>query len=101
MFKITLYHYICLAFLIFITGLLGMILSRNIVKILLCTEFMMSAINLNFIAFTVFKDYIFLKGMIFSVYITIISALQSVVCLVLIYIIYKYRKTMTTEEIKE
>lgn len=101
MFKITLYHYICLAFLIFITGLWGMILSRNIVKILLCTEFMMSAINLNFIAFTVFKDYIFLKGMIFSVYITIISALQSVVCLVLIYIIYKYRKTMTTEEIKE
>ena len=101
MFEITLLHYLVLALIIFIIGFVGVVTSKNIIKVLICFEIIMSAINLNFIAFTVYKNYIFLSGMVFALFITAISAVQTAVALVLIYLIYKNKSTMTSEEIEE
>ncbi len=101
MFNITLLHYLILALILFFTGFIGLITSKNTIKILIFIEIMMSAINLNFIAFTTFKNYIFLTGMVFAVFITAISALQSAIAIVLIYLIYKNKETMKSEEIEE
>ncbi|MCD7779256.1 MAG: NADH-quinone oxidoreductase subunit NuoK [Candidatus Gastranaerophilales bacterium] len=99
--EITLYHYIILALIIFCIGFAGLVLSRNMIKALICIEIIMSAINLNFIAFTSFKNYIFLNGMVFALFITAVSALQSAIGLVLIYLIYKNKENITSEEIEE
>lgn len=99
--EITLLHYIVLALIIFAIGFIGLITSRNIIKALICIEIIMSAININFIAFTTFKNYIFLSGMVFSLFVIAISAVQSAIALVLIYLIYKDKSSLTTEEIEE
>ncbi len=99
--EITLFHYIVLALIIFAIGFVGLITSRNIIKALICIEIIMSAININFIAFTTFKNYMFLSGMVFSLFIIAISAVQSAIALVLIYLIYKDKNSLTTEEIEE
>ncbi|MCD7740560.1 MAG: NADH-quinone oxidoreductase subunit NuoK [Candidatus Gastranaerophilales bacterium] len=99
--EITLYHYIILALIVFLIGFIGLSVSRNMIKVLICIEIMMSAINLNFIAFTSFKNYVFLSGMVFALFITAISALQSAIGLVLLYLIYKNKNTLTSEEIEE
>lgn len=101
MFEITLYHYLILALIMFSIGFIGLVLSKNMIKVLICIEFIMSAINLNFIAFNSYKNYISLTGMEFSLFITAISALQSAIGLVLIYLIYKDKNTLTAEEIEE
>lgn len=99
--EITLFHYIILALIIFAIGFIGIITTRNIIKILICIEMIMSAININFIAFTTFKNYMFLSGMVFSMFIIAISAVQTAIGLVLIYFIYKEKTTLTSEEIEE
>ena len=99
--EITLFHYIILALIIFVIGFIGIITSRNIIKVLICIEMIMSAININFIAFTTFKNNMFLSGMVFSMFIIAISAVQTAIGLVLIYFIYKEKTTLTSEEIEE
>ena len=99
--EITLLHYIVLALIIFAIGFIGLITSRNIIKALICIEIIMSAVNINFIAFTTFKNYMFLSGMVFSLFVIAISAVQSAIALVLIYLIYKDKSSLTTEEIEE
>jgi len=101
MFEITLFHYLVLALIIFIIGIIGLVISRNIIKALIFIEIIMSAINLNFIAFSTYKNYIFLSGMVFALFITAISAVQTAVSLVLVYLIYKNKTTMSSEEIEE
>lgn len=99
--EITLNHYLVLSLIIFITGLIGLVNSRNIIKILICTEIMISAVNINFIAFTTFKNYMFLQGMVFALFITAISSVQCCLALVIIYFIYKNKDNITSEEIEE
>ena len=99
--EISLLHYLILALVIFAIGFIGVITSRNIIKILICIEFIMSAININFIAFSTYKNYMFLSGMVFSMFIIAISAVQTAIGLVLIYFIYKNKTTITSEEIEE
>ena len=43
----------------------------------------------------------FLSGMVFSMFIIAISAVQTAIGLVLIYFIYKNKTTITSEEIEE
>ena len=95
------FGYLILALILFAIGFTGLVISKNLIKALICIELIMSAINLNFIAFTSFKNYIFLKGMVFSLFITAVSAVQSAIGLVLIYLIFKNRKTLMSEEIEE
>ena len=79
MFEITLYHYLALSLILFAIGFIGIIISKNIIKVLICIEIVMSAINLNFIAFTAYKNYLFLSGMVFALFITAISAVQTAI----------------------
>lgn len=99
--EITLLHYLILALIIFSIGFIGLITSRNMIKVLICIEMIMSAININFIAFSTYKNHLFLSGMVFSMFIIAISAVQTAIGLVLIYFIYKDRTTLTSEEIEE
>lgn len=101
MFEITLYHYLILALIIFSIGFIGLISAKNMIKVLLCIEIIMSAININFIAFTGFKNYMFLNGMVFSLFIIAISSIQTAIAIVLVYLIYKNKENITSEEIEE
>lgn len=99
--EITLFHYLLLALILFVLGFIGLVLSKNIIKVLIFIEIIMSAVNINFIAFTSFKNYIFLSGMVFALFITAISAVQSAIGIVLIYFIYRNKDNMSSEEIEE
>lgn len=101
MFEITLYHYLILSLIIFSIGFIGLVCAKNMIKVLLCIEIIMSAININFIAFTSFKNYMFLNGMIFSLFIIAISSIQTAIAIVLIYLIYIDKENITSEEIEE
>ena len=55
---ISLIHYIVLSGIIFSIGVVGVITSRNIIKILLSLELLLAASNLSFVAFSRFNgDY--------------------------------------------
>ena len=52
---VTLNHYLIVSGLLFATGLVGVIVRRNILTIYMCLEMMLSAANLTLVAFSRFR----------------------------------------------
>ena len=51
---ITLNHYLVLAAVLFCIGLYGVLTSKNALRVVICVELMLNAVNLNVAAFAVF-----------------------------------------------
>jgi NADH-quinone oxidoreductase subunit K len=49
---ITLSHYLILAAILFVIGVAGVLMRRNVIIILLSIELMLSAVNINLVAFS-------------------------------------------------
>lgn len=52
---VTLNHYLLVSGLLFSTGLVGVVVRRNILTIYMCLEMMLSAANLTLVAFSRFR----------------------------------------------
>ena len=96
-FKIGLYHYLLLAFLLFIIGFVGTIISKNIIKILICIEFMLTAVNINFVAFAYYVDNIKLSGFVFSLFYIALGAVEIAIALSIFYIMFKYKNSINND----
>ena len=83
MFEISLLHYLLLASVIFILGVLGLIFrSKNVPNIFISVQLMTVAICTTFIAFSYFNKS--LDGQVFTFYILIITAVSTVIGLALL-----------------
>lgn len=100
-FNITLFHYLILSLLLFTIGLIGVIISKNIIKILISLEIMMSSVNINFIAFASFVESSCLTGYIFSIFYTAISAIELGVALTIFYLMFKQKNSPNIEDYEE
>lgn len=86
---ITTYHYIIVSIILFIIGLLGVIISKNFIKMLISTEFIINSINLLFIAFASYKAENSYLGYTIVIFSTGISAIIMSVCLYFTNLMYK------------
>ena len=97
--NITLYHYLFLALILFFIGLWGAIVVKNIIKMLICIEFMLTGINLNFIAFSRYIENT--DGNTFVLFYTATGAIELAVALYIFYLMYKKKSTPDTEELNK
>ncbi len=95
---ITLYDYQMLSIILFFIGLIGVSLSRNLIKILISLEFVINAVNLLFISFASYKSEPSYLGYTLVIFTTGISALILAVGIYFAYLIYK--KTGNIDVIK-
>ncbi len=93
-------HYLILAAILFFIGVIGAVVSKNLIRVLISIEIMMSAVNLNFIAFASFSDKT-LSGDVFMLFITAISALQVALALTMIIIKFKDKPEVSSKELEE
>lgn len=100
-FNIGLYHYLLLALILFLIGLFGSIIAKNILKVLISIEFMLTAVNINFVAFASFFDNIKLNGFIFALFYTAIGAVELAVLLAIFYLMFKVKNSVNPEDYKE
>lgn len=98
--QIGLTHYLVLSAILFFTGIVGVIISKNLIRVLISIEIMMSAVNLNFIAFASFSDKN-LYGGVFMLFITAVSALQVALALTLIILKFKDKPDVSSKELEE
>ena len=101
LFNITLYHYLILSLLLFTIGLVGVLLSKNLLKILISSEFLISAVNINFIAFSTFVDNINLTGYVISLFTIVIGAVELAIALAIFFILFKNKKSVDINDYKE
>lgn len=99
--NITLFHYLILAILLFTIGFIGIIVSKNVVKILIMLEIMLASVNINFIAFSSFVESQNLTGYIFSIFYTAISAIELGVALVIFYLLFKQKNSPNINDYEE
>ena len=85
---ITMYHYLTLGLILFVFGLAGSILSRNVIKVLISIEFILTGVNINFVTFGRFCDNINFDGYIFTLFYTAIGAVELALALYIFYLMY-------------
>lgn len=100
-FDIGLYHYLFLALVLFLIGFFGAIVSKNVLKVLISVEFMLTAVNINFIAFASFFDNIKLQGFIFSLFYIAVGAVEIAIALAIFYLMFKTKQSVNTEDYTE
>lgn len=99
--NIGLAHYLVLALTLFFIGLFGVIVSKNIIKVLISIELMLNAVSINFVAFAAFNDGISVNGMVVALFITAISAAQVAVAIAILICIFRYKHSVNSEKIGE
>ena len=96
-FSITLYHYLFVGLMIFFIGLLGSMISRNVIKVLISIEFMLLGVNINFVTFSTFCDGIKYDGYIVSLFYIGIGAVELAVALYLFYLMFQKKQSDNIE----
>jgi NADH-quinone oxidoreductase subunit K len=88
--NIGLNHYLILSALLFVTGMAGVLVRRNVIVILMSIELMLNAVNISFIAFSKFLN--ILDGQILVFFVMTIAAAEAAVGLAIAVSIFKRYK---------
>ena len=93
---IPLSYYLLLSGIVFLTGVIGVLLRRNIIIILLSVELMLNATNINFVAFSqYFHD---VGGQVFVFFALTVAAAEVAVGLAIIISLYRAKSTINIDE---
>lgn len=99
--NIEFYHFLPVALFLFVIGLLGVIISKNIIRILISFQIMFGGIVLNFGAFAAYCDTSHFKGIVLSLFIIVFTVLHIVVCLAVYAELYKFKQSSNIEDFGE
>ena len=99
--NVELMHYILLSAVLFCIGIIGLIVSRNVIRVLMSIEILLSAVNINFVAFANYTDLGDLKGQVFAIFIMAIAAAEAALGLAILLALYRNKPSVDTEKYKE
>ena len=89
-------YYLVLSAIVFLAGVVGVLIRRNIIAILLSVELMLNATNINFVAFSEhLQD---LSGQVFAFFALTVAAAEVAVGLAIIIALHRSKSTINVEE---
>ena len=98
MIEIGLGHYLTLASIIFVIGIVGIFLNRkNVIIILMSIELILLSVNINLVSFSIYLQN--LVGQVFTMFILTVAAAEAAVGLAIIVIYYKNKGSINVEQI--
>lgn len=100
-FNVGLTHYLILGSVLFCIGLLGLIISKNIIRVLMSIEILLCAVNINFVAFANYNDINNLQGQVFAIFIMAVAAAEAALGLAILLSLYRNKPTVNTEDMDE
>ncbi len=90
--EITMYHYLFVGLLLFLIGLIGSVVVKNVIKILISIEIMLLGVNINFVTFATYCNNINFDGFIISLFYVGIGAVELAIALYLFYLMYQKKE---------
>ena len=100
MIEVGLGHYLTLAAVIFVIGIVGIFLNRkNVIVILMSVELILLAVNINLVSFSIYLQDI--TGQIFTMLILTVAAAEAAIGLAIIVSYYRNKGSIRVEEIDE
>ena len=92
-------YYLMLSAVLFIIGVTGVLIRRNIIIILLSIELMLNATNINFVAFSHYLHAI--TGQVFVFFTLTVAAAEVAIGLAIIIALYRKKASLNVEEINK
>ena len=99
MLAIGLVHYLILSAVLFGIGLFGVITQRNVIKVVMCLEIMLNAVNIALIAFSQYIVPIALTGQIFAIFVITVAVAEAAVGLGILIALFRNKETVLADEI--
>ncbi len=93
--EIQLGHYLIVSAVLFVIGLLGFLIRRNMIVMFLCTELMFQAAAIAMIAFSRFHAD--LSGQVFVIFILTVAAAEAALALSLVVLLYRRKETLSAD----
>lgn len=90
-------YYVVLSLIVFMIGVVGVLIRKNIIVILLSIELMLNAANINFVAFSHYLQTV--TGQVFVFFVLTVAAAEVVVGLAIIIALYRGKATINVENI--
>ena len=95
---LTLFHYLFIGLILFVMGIIGSVFCRNVIKMLISIEFILTGVNINFVAFANFCGGPEFDGFIFTLFYTAVGAVELAVALYIFYLMYKRKMSDNIEQ---
>jgi NADH-quinone oxidoreductase subunit K len=91
-------HYLTVAAILFTLGIFGIFLNRkNVIIMLMAIELMLLAVNINFVAFSVWLHNI--VGQAFAMFVLTVAAAEAAIGLAILVVYFRNRGTIRVEDI--
>jgi NADH-quinone oxidoreductase subunit K len=89
-------HYLVLSAALFVIGVVGVMVRRNIIIIFMSIELILNAVNINLVLFSnVLQNAI---GQVFAVFVIAVAAAEAAVGLAIILAFYRNKETVNIDE---
>ena len=96
MLEITPLHYTLLSAALFMVGVIGVLVRRNIIIIFMSIELILNAVNIHFVALS--NQFDNLSGQVFVVFIIAVAAAEAAVGLGILLAFYRNKETVNIDE---
>jgi NADH-quinone oxidoreductase subunit K len=96
---IPLWMYLVVAAAMFCIGVYGVLARRNAVAILMSVELMLSAVNINLIAFWRYVTPQNMSGQAFTAFVFVVAAAEAAVGLAIVISIYRSRRSVIVNDV--
>src|SRR6188474_2957563 len=95
---ITLAHYLTVAAILFVLGVLGIFINRrNVILILMAIELILLAVNINLVAFSAFLGDI--VGQVFALLVLTVAAAEAAIGLAVLVVYFRNRGSIAVEDV--
>ncbi len=90
-------HYLTVAAILFVLGVLGIFINRkNIIIILMSIELILLAVNINLVAFSIYLGD--LSGQVFAMFVLTVAAGEAAIGLAILVIYFRGRGTIAVDD---
>lgn len=93
--QIALGHYMITSVVLFVLGMVGFLVRRNLIIMFLCTELMFQAAAIAMIAFARFHGDV--SGQVFVIFILTVAAAEAALALGLVMLLYRRHETLNAD----
>lgn len=90
--------FLALALILFCIGLYGVLTKRNTIIVLISSELMLNAVNINLVAFSKLGVAPSINGQIFALFVMAIAAAEVAIGLAILISLYHNRKTVNIDD---
>ncbi|MDO8519759.1 MAG: NADH-quinone oxidoreductase subunit NuoK [Deltaproteobacteria bacterium] len=93
---ITIHHYLILSALLFVLGLIGLTVRKNLLVVFMCIEVLLNAVNLAFVALARYLERMEPHVVVF--FVMAVAAAEAAVGLAIVITLYRNRQTVKTTD---